>query len=123
MEIAYQVFYDTVDNLGRALLRNTLDFGDPSLTPPLVILDHAQILREIMAVYQSSLAGDEDANEETEEGGVAWSEPGRHVDGHRGPAGRAGDEGGEWDPVQRRALDRVGWRGGGCELKEHWLRG
>ncbi|KAL1761228.1 oligomeric Golgi complex subunit 6 [Schizophyllum commune] len=64
MEIAYQVFYDTVDNLGRALLRNTLDFDDPSLTPPLVILDHAQILREIMAVYQSSLAGDEDANED-----------------------------------------------------------
>ena len=64
MEIAYQVFYDTVDNLGRVLLRNTLDFDDPSLTPPLVILDHAQILREIMAVYQSSLAGDEDANED-----------------------------------------------------------
>jgi hypothetical protein len=31
---------------------------DPSLTPPLAILDHVQILREILLVYESSL-GDE----------------------------------------------------------------
>lgn len=29
------------------------------MTPPLIILDHAQVLREIAAVYQSSLLGDE----------------------------------------------------------------
>lgn len=33
--------------------------NDPSLTPPLAILDYTQILREIMAVYRSSLLGDE----------------------------------------------------------------
>ncbi|TRM61353.1 oligomeric Golgi complex subunit 6 [Schizophyllum amplum] len=64
MDIAYQVFYDAVDNLGRSLSRNTLDFDDPSLTPPLAILDRAQILREVMTVYQSSLAGDEDEQDE-----------------------------------------------------------
>lgn len=36
---------------------------DPSLTPPLTVLDHAQILRDIMTVYQSSMVDDEDANE------------------------------------------------------------
>lgn len=39
------------------------DDDDPSLVPPLVILDHTQVLREIMAVYQSSLLGDEDEDE------------------------------------------------------------
>lgn len=34
-----------------------------SLTPPLPILDHSQILREIMLVYQSSLLGDEDEDD------------------------------------------------------------
>jgi len=33
---------------------------DTSLSPSLAILDHCQILREIMVVYQSSLLGDED---------------------------------------------------------------
>lgn len=37
--------------------------NDPSLTPPFVVLDHAQILRDIMSVYQSSLVGDEDESE------------------------------------------------------------
>lgn len=39
------------------------DLDDTSLTPPIPILDHVQILREIMAVYQSSL-GDEDKDNE-----------------------------------------------------------
>jgi conserved oligomeric Golgi complex subunit 6 len=34
--------------------------NDHSLNPPLAILDHALILREIMTVYQSSLLGEED---------------------------------------------------------------
>lgn len=40
------------------------ELDDPSLTPPLVILDHAQILREIMTVYQSSLLGEDDLDRE-----------------------------------------------------------
>ena len=39
------------------------DEDDPSLTPPLAVLDHAQILREVMTVYKSSLLGDEDQAE------------------------------------------------------------
>jgi hypothetical protein len=41
------------------------DLDDPSLTPPLAILDHAQILREVMNVYESSLLGDEGEAEQT----------------------------------------------------------
>ncbi|KAG6826847.1 hypothetical protein H0H92_014179, partial [Tricholoma furcatifolium] len=55
-----------------ALLSKTLldfilipkDINDLSLTPPLVILDHVQILREIMSVYRSSFIGDEDEAEQ-----------------------------------------------------------
>ncbi|KAJ7462784.1 oligomeric complex COG6 [Mycena galericulata] len=64
-EVAYKVFYDAIETQGRALLRATLDLDDPSLTPPLAILDHAQILREVMNVYESSLLGDEDEAEQT----------------------------------------------------------
>ena len=39
------------------------DVNDLSLAPSLTILDHAQILKEIMTVYQSSL-GDEDEDEQ-----------------------------------------------------------
>lgn len=35
------------------------DLDDLSVSPPLIILDHAQVLREIMIVYDSSLVGDE----------------------------------------------------------------
>ena len=38
--------------------------NDHSLNPPLAILEHAQILREIMTVYQSSLLGNEDQAEQ-----------------------------------------------------------
>ncbi|KAJ6626835.1 oligomeric complex COG6 [Mycena sp. CBHHK59/15] len=64
-DVAYKVFYDAIETQGRALLRVTLDLDDPSLTPPLAILDHAQILREIMNVYESSLLGDEGEAEQT----------------------------------------------------------
>ncbi|KAJ7655211.1 oligomeric Golgi complex subunit 6 [Mycena polygramma] len=64
-EVAYKVFYDAIETQGRALLRATLDLDDPSLSPPLVILDHAQILREVMNVYESSLLGNEDEAEQT----------------------------------------------------------
>ncbi|KAF9460640.1 oligomeric Golgi complex subunit 6 [Collybia nuda] len=62
-DVAYSVFYESIEAQGRALLRIPLDVNDPSLTPPLAILDHAQILREIMTVYQSSLLGEEDEDE------------------------------------------------------------
>ncbi|KAF8638929.1 hypothetical protein AX17_001841 [Amanita inopinata Kibby_2008] len=58
--VAYKVFFDSIEAQGRALLRISLEADDPSLSPPLGILDHCQILREIMSVYQSSLLGDED---------------------------------------------------------------
>ncbi|KAJ7456593.1 oligomeric Golgi complex subunit 6 [Mycena latifolia] len=64
-EVAYKVFYDAIETQGRALLRATLDLDDPSLAPPLVLLDHAQILREVMNVYESSLLGDEGEAEQT----------------------------------------------------------
>ncbi|EDR06395.1 uncharacterized protein LACBIDRAFT_190965 [Laccaria bicolor S238N-H82] len=60
--VAYKVFYDSIEAQSRALLR---DLDDPSLTPSLAILDQAQILKEVMSVYQSSLLGDEDEQERT----------------------------------------------------------
>jgi hypothetical protein len=35
------------------------DLDDTDLSPPLVILDHVQVLREVMTVYESSLSGEE----------------------------------------------------------------
>ncbi|PPQ75479.1 hypothetical protein CVT24_013413 [Panaeolus cyanescens] len=64
-EIAYKIFYDAIQTQSQALYRIPLDHDDPSLTPPPAMLDHAQILREIMAVYQSSLLGDEDEEQLT----------------------------------------------------------
>ncbi|TFK31706.1 oligomeric complex COG6-domain-containing protein [Crucibulum laeve] len=66
-DIAYKVFHESIEAQGRALLRIPLDLDDPSLTPPLSILEHTQVLRELMAVYQSSLLGDE-AEEERDAG-------------------------------------------------------
>ena len=83
-DVAYKVFFDAIETQGRALLRVPLvrlaslafliqrlsralissqDLDDISVNPPLSILDHAQILREIMTVYESSLLGDEDPAE------------------------------------------------------------
>ncbi|PPQ84070.1 hypothetical protein CVT26_013151, partial [Gymnopilus dilepis] len=62
-DVAYKVFYDSIESQSQALSRVRLDEDDPSLTPPLAVLDHAQILREVMTVYKSSLLGDEDQAE------------------------------------------------------------
>src|ERR1700722_5746279 len=80
-EISYKVFHDAIEAQGSTLLRMPLvsmrglllyflfhyplsqELDDVSVTPPLVILDHVQILREIMTVYQHSLL-DEDSNGE-----------------------------------------------------------
>ncbi|PCH37909.1 oligomeric complex COG6 [Wolfiporia cocos MD-104 SS10] len=58
-DMAYQIFFDAIEAQGRSLLRVAPDLDDISVSPPLVVLDHAQVLREIMVVYESSLAGDE----------------------------------------------------------------
>ncbi|KAG1863597.1 oligomeric complex COG6 [Suillus subalutaceus] len=57
-DVSYKVFFDAIEAHGRALLRISLVPDDPSLTPPLPILEHAQLLREIMQVYDSSLLDD-----------------------------------------------------------------
>ncbi|KAF7966770.1 hypothetical protein HWV62_37065 [Athelia sp. TMB] len=62
-DVAYKAFYDAIETQGRALSRVALELDDPSVNPPLSILDHVQILREIMAVYDSSLLGDENPTE------------------------------------------------------------
>jgi len=58
-EVAYKVFETSIETQSRGLLQIPLDPDDNSVTPPLYILDHAQILKEVMSVYQSS-AMDED---------------------------------------------------------------
>ncbi|XP_006457735.1 hypothetical protein AGABI2DRAFT_198704 [Agaricus bisporus var. bisporus H97] len=62
-DLAYNVFYESIQTQRRSLAHLQLPPDDPSLTPPLTVLDHAQILRDIMTVYQSSMVDDEDANE------------------------------------------------------------
>jgi conserved oligomeric Golgi complex subunit 6 len=58
-DIAYQVFFDAIEAQGRALLRAALDTNGTDVTPPNIILDHAQLLREVMTVHSSSLGGDD----------------------------------------------------------------
>ncbi|TCD67043.1 Golgi transport complex subunit 6 [Steccherinum ochraceum] len=58
-EMSYQVFSEAIGAQGRILLRTPLVPEDRELSPPLPILDHVQILREITTVYESSVAGDE----------------------------------------------------------------
>uniref|UniRef100_A0A8H7Y3X8 Conserved oligomeric Golgi complex subunit 6 n=1 Tax=Psilocybe cubensis TaxID=181762 RepID=A0A8H7Y3X8_PSICU len=62
-DTSYKVFYDSIENHSRTISRVRLDHDDPSLAPPIVVLDHTQVLREVMTVYQSSLLGDEDEDE------------------------------------------------------------
>jgi hypothetical protein len=80
-EVAYNSFYDTLQTQSRNLPNASLvcpftfirlssfsfkqDLDDPSVMPPISILDHGQVLREIMTVYQSSLLGDEDLATQT----------------------------------------------------------
>ncbi|KAI6030178.1 oligomeric Golgi complex subunit 6 [Pisolithus marmoratus] len=54
-QASYKVFFDTIEAQGRAILRIPLDLDDPSLAPPNFFMDHAQVLREIMQVYDLSL--------------------------------------------------------------------
>ncbi|KAJ3755564.1 oligomeric complex COG6 [Lentinula raphanica] len=65
-DVAYKTFFDSVEAQCRSLTRAALDFDDNSLTPPIPILDHVQILREIMAVYQSYLGDDDQVVEGNE---------------------------------------------------------
>ncbi|RSH94849.1 Golgi transport complex subunit 6 [Saitozyma podzolica] len=51
---SYAAFFETLDAQGRSLLR-FLHPPDATLTPPLALRDTCQILREIIAVYDSSL--------------------------------------------------------------------
>ncbi|KAI0672834.1 oligomeric complex COG6 [Trametes maxima] len=62
-ELAYSVFYGAIETQGRSLLHVSLDLDDTGVSPPLAILDHAQVLREMMIVYEGSLLGDEGEEE------------------------------------------------------------
>ncbi|KIK63403.1 hypothetical protein GYMLUDRAFT_197030 [Collybiopsis luxurians FD-317 M1] len=73
-DLAYKAFFDSVEAQSRFLTRAALDLDDASLTPPIPILDHVQILREIMTVYQSSL-GDDEEGETNGEGGEKKTSP------------------------------------------------
>ncbi|KAI5122053.1 hypothetical protein M0805_006037 [Coniferiporia weirii] len=55
---AYQIFFDAVEAQARGLARTLLP-DDQNVQPPVALLDHTQVLREIMDVYKSSLMGDE----------------------------------------------------------------
>ncbi|KAF8753532.1 Oligomeric complex COG6 [Rhizoctonia solani] len=57
-EIAYTVFFDTLAAHGRSLLR-FLHPAEDDLAAPISLRDAAQVLKEIMAVYDSSLLRDE----------------------------------------------------------------
>ncbi|KAH8107098.1 oligomeric complex COG6 [Cristinia sonorae] len=58
-EMSYHFFSEAIGAQGRTLLRTPLDPNDRELSPPFSILDHVQILREIITVYQSSVAEDD----------------------------------------------------------------
>ncbi|KAG8740193.1 Golgi transport complex subunit 6, partial [Ceratobasidium sp. 414] len=57
-EVAYTVFFDTLAAQGRSLLR-FLHPAEDDLAAPIALRDAAQVLKEIMAVYDSSLLHDE----------------------------------------------------------------
>ncbi|KAK7473122.1 Golgi transport complex subunit 6 [Stygiomarasmius scandens] len=63
-EMAYKSFFDSIETQCKTLQRVELEPDDSSLTPPIPILDHAQILREIMTVYQSSIFEDANASDQ-----------------------------------------------------------
>ncbi|TDL27340.1 oligomeric complex COG6 [Rickenella mellea] len=62
---SYKAFLDTIEAQSRSLARTPLP-EDQDVTPPLSILDHTQILRELMSVYQSALIGDENETDRRE---------------------------------------------------------
>ncbi|EFI26934.1 hypothetical protein CC1G_15335 [Coprinopsis cinerea okayama7 len=72
-DVSYKVFQTSIETHSQALARLPLDPDDPSLTPPHFILDHAQILKEVMNVYQSSIVDGEGEAETEESSAVAPS--------------------------------------------------
>ncbi|CEL55748.1 Conserved oligomeric Golgi complex subunit 6 OS=Cryptococcus neoformans var, neoformans serotype D (strain B-3501A) GN=COG6 PE=3 SV=1 [Rhizoctonia solani AG-1 IB] len=72
-EIAYTVFFDTLAAHGRSLLR-FLHPAEDDLVAPVSLRDAAQVLKEIIAVYDSSLLRDE------HQGGVALSDEMQNFD-------------------------------------------
>ncbi|RDX56370.1 oligomeric complex COG6 [Lentinus brumalis] len=62
-DLAYSIFYGAIETQGRSLLRVPLNLDETDVSPPLAILDHAQVLREMMLVYDSSLLGNENEDE------------------------------------------------------------
>ncbi|KAI0723862.1 oligomeric complex COG6 [Cerioporus squamosus] len=62
-DLAYSIFYGAIETQGRSLLRVPLDLDEAGVSPPLAILDHTQVLREMMLVYESSLLGNENEEE------------------------------------------------------------
>ncbi|KAG8970571.1 Golgi transport complex subunit 6 [Tulasnella sp. 419] len=65
-DVAYRVFFDTIDAQGRSLLR-FLHPPEPDLAAPLALRDQIHVLREIMGVYESSLMGENDPAERERE--------------------------------------------------------
>ncbi|THU94175.1 oligomeric complex COG6 [Dendrothele bispora CBS 962.96] len=63
-DMAYKSFLDSIETQCKALQRVDLEPDDSSLTPPISILDHAQVLREIMSVYQSSIYEDSNTSDQ-----------------------------------------------------------
>ncbi|KAF8583843.1 oligomeric complex COG6 [Ramaria rubella] len=62
-DLAYQTFFDAIEAQGRSLLR-FLHPPEADLAAPIALRDSCQVLREIMSVYDSSVLGDEDAEEQ-----------------------------------------------------------
>ncbi|KAF8526040.1 oligomeric complex COG6 [Hysterangium stoloniferum] len=62
-DLAYKIFFDAIEAQGRSLLR-FLHPPDADLSAPLSLRDSSQVLREIMSVYDSSVLGDEDPEEQ-----------------------------------------------------------
>src|SRR5579863_432166 len=61
---SYTVFFDAIAAQGRALLRVSLDPTDTALTPPQVLLTHAQDLRAILSLHAAEVddGGDGEAS-------------------------------------------------------------
>ncbi|KAF8518194.1 oligomeric complex COG6 [Gautieria morchelliformis] len=62
-DLGYKVFFDAIEAQGRSLLR-FLHPPEADLAAPLALRDSCQVLREIMSVYESSVLGNEDPEEQ-----------------------------------------------------------
>jgi len=62
---AYGVFFETLEAQARNLARTILP-DNQDVQPPATLLDHTQILREIISVYSGSLLGNESKDEKRE---------------------------------------------------------